>query len=59
MGKIALKTFTSNLRKLSWQKFHNFLRCEFTSHYACRNSEMNSEICNYQPIQFLYNKFIS
>ena len=52
MGKIALKTFTSNLRKLSWQKFHSFLTYESTSHYACRNSEMNSEIYNYQPIQF-------
>lgn len=41
MVKIALKTFTTNSRKLSQEKFHNFLTCEWTAHYACRNPEMN------------------
>ena len=35
MDKIVLKTFTSNSRKLSWQKFHDYLTCEFTDHYLC------------------------
>ena len=30
-----------NSGKLSWQKFHNCLACEFTGHYACKNAEMN------------------
>ena len=35
------KTFISNARKLSWQKFHNDLVCEFTAHYASRNAKIN------------------
>ena len=53
MDKIVLKTFTSNLRKLSWQKFHDYLACEFTAHYVCR-----TEIYNYQRIQPSNKKFI-
>ena len=41
MDKIPLKLFTSNSRKLSRQKFHNYLACEFTAYSACRNTEMN------------------
>ena len=41
MDKIASKTFTSNLGKLSWLKSHNCLTGEFTAHYACNNAEMN------------------
>lgn len=37
--KTALTTFTSNSRKRSCQKFHDYLACEFTVHYACRNAE--------------------
>ena len=35
-----MKTFTSNLRKLSRQKFHDYLACEVDVHYACMNAEM-------------------
>ena len=53
-GWNALKAFISNSRKLSWQKFYNFLMWEFTSQwqYACRNAEMNlkSTITKYQQI---------
>ena len=41
MDKINLKTFTSNSRKLSGQKFCNYLTCEFTAHFACRSAEIN------------------
>ena len=41
MDKIALKTFISNSGKLSNQKFHNDLECEFTAYYAYRNAEIN------------------
>ena len=37
--KTALTTFTSNSRKRSCQKFHDYLACEFTVHYTCRNAE--------------------
>lgn len=40
MDKIALG-FTSNSRKLRWQKYHNQLACEFTGHCASRNADMN------------------
>ena len=40
MDKIALG-FTTNSRKLRWQKYHNQLACEFTGHYASRNADMN------------------
>ena len=36
-----LKTFTSNLRKLSRQKFHDCLACEVHVHCACMNAEIN------------------
>ena len=40
MDKTALiTTFTSNSRKLSWQKFHDYLACDFTVHYTCRDAE--------------------
>jgi len=41
-GYIALRTFTSNSRKLTREKFHNssVLACEFIAHYACRSAEM-------------------
>ena len=39
-----MKTFMSILRKLSWQKSHNNLVCEFTAHYACRNKKDEIEI---------------
>ena len=29
-----MKTFMSSLRKLSWQKSHNYLVCEFTAHHT-------------------------
>ena len=32
-----MKTFTSHLRIV----YYNYLACEFTAHYACRNAEMN------------------
>ena len=32
-----MKTFTSHLRIV----YSNYLLCEFTAHYACRNAEMN------------------
>ena len=32
-----MKTFTSHLRIV----YYNYLVCEFTAHYACRNAEMN------------------
>jgi len=41
MDKIALKTFISSSGKLSNQKFHNDLACEFTAYYAYTNAEMN------------------
>ena len=40
MDKAVKKTFVSNLRKMSQQKSHNYLVCEFTAHYSCRNEEM-------------------
>ena len=40
MDKIALG-FTSNSRKLRWQKYHNQLACEFTGHYVIPNADMN------------------
>ena len=39
IDKIVIKTFMSILKKLSWQKSHNNLVCEFTAHYACRNKK--------------------
>ena len=54
MDKIVLQTFASNSRKLSWQKFHDYLGCEFTVHYICR-----VQIYNYRWIQPLNNKFIN
>ena len=41
MHKISSKTFTLNSAKLSWKKFHNYLACEFTAHYAWKNAEIN------------------
>ena len=32
-----MKTFTSHLRIVHY----NYLVCEFTAHYACRNAKMN------------------
>ena len=42
MNKIALRTFTSNSRKLTREKFHNasVLACEFIAYYARGNAEM-------------------
>lgn len=40
MDKIALG-FTSNSRKLRWQKYHNQLACEFTGHYSSKKADMN------------------
>ena len=42
MNKIALRTFTSNSRKLTREKFHNasVLACEFIAYYACGNAGM-------------------
>ena len=40
MDKAVKKTFVSNLRKMRQQKTHNYLVCEFTAHYSCRNEEM-------------------
>ena len=35
--------------KRSWQKFRNWIACEFTAHYACKNAHRGeSEIYNYQ-----------
>ena len=41
--------------------FRNYLACEFTAHYACRNAEMNmkSTTYAYQQIQLSSNKFIN
>ena len=41
IDKTYLKTFTSNLRKLSRQKFHDYLACEVDVHCACMNKEIN------------------
>ena len=41
MYKIALTAFISNSGKLSNQKFHNDLACEFTAYYAYRNVEIH------------------
>ena len=32
--------YTSNSRKLSRQKFLDYLACEFTAHYLCRSAKM-------------------
>ena len=32
-----MKTFTSHLKTV----YYNYLVCEFTAHYTCRNAEMN------------------
>ena len=57
MDKIALKTFTSNSRKLSWRKFYN---CCTWIHCSLRKQECRheSEIYNYRRIQFLNIKLI-
>ena len=41
--------------------FRNYLACEFTAHYACRNAEMNMKSATYayQQIQLSSNKFIN
>ena len=41
--------------------FCNYLACEFTAHYTCRNAEMNmkSTTYAYQQIQLSSNKFIN
>ena len=52
MDKIALKSFTSNSRKLSWQKFHNYLACEFTAYSASRNAEMNLNFTTTNGLNF-------
>ena len=41
--------------------FRNYLACEFTAHYACRNAEMNMKSTTYahQQIQLSSNKFIN
>lgn len=36
-----MKTFISNLMNAYLQKSRNYLMCEFTAPYACRNAEMN------------------
>lgn len=36
-----MKTFISNLMNVYLQKSRNYLMCEFTAPYACRNAEMN------------------
>ena len=60
MDKITLESFTSNSRKLSRQKFHNYLACEFTAYSACRNTEMNLKFTTiYQRIKLSNNKFIN
>ena len=41
IDKTSLKTFTSNSRKLSRQKFHDYLACEVDVHCACMNAEIN------------------
>jgi len=54
---IVLKTFTSNSRKRSCQKFHDYLTCEFTAlMQECRDE---TEIYNYPWIQRSNNKFIN
>ena len=52
MDKIALKSFTSNSRKLSRQKFHNYLACEFTAYRACRNTAMNLKCTTTNGLNF-------
>ena len=37
----SLKTFISTLRKLSFQKFWNYLTCKIDCHYECRNADIN------------------
>ena len=41
--------------------FRNYLACEFTAHYACRNAEMNMKSTTYvyQQIQLSSNKLIN
>ena len=39
----SISMYSSNSRKLSWQKFHNELACVLTAHYA---SKMHTEINN-------------
>ena len=59
MDKIV---FTSKSRKLSWQKFHYYLACEFTAHYVHRSAQKcrdETEMYNYQWIQPLHNNFIN
>ena len=53
MDKIVLKTFTSNSRKLSCQKFHDLLTAR---KQECRDK---TAICNYHAaVQPSNNKFI-
>ena len=52
MDKIALESFISNSRKLSRQKFHNYLACEFTAYSACRNTEMNLKFTTTNGLNF-------
>ena len=52
MDKIALKSFTSNSRKLSRQKFYHYLACEFTAYSACRNTAMNLKCTTTNGLNF-------
>ena len=52
MDKIALKSFTSNSRKLNRQKFHNYLACEFTAYSACRNTAINRKCATTNGLNF-------
>ena len=50
--EIALKTFISNSRKLSRQKFRNYLACEFTARHQCRNAGMNLKSTTRKGLNF-------
>ena len=52
MDKTALTTFTSNFKKLSWQKFNEYLECEFTVYYTCRNAERDLKFTSANGLNF-------
>ena len=52
MDKTASTKFTSNSRKLSWQKFNDYLECEFTVHYTCTNAERDLKSTSANGLNF-------
>ena len=50
MDKIALRTFASISRKRTWEKFHNYLVCDFYCSLGMQECRNETEIHNQRPI---------